>query len=128
MARTHPHTHAAVHHNHGCDPTSLCPPYERQIVWAISGGPERLQPGSEAMEEVAVHRQALLAASHTLLYPPQTPSLHLTCNIRGFNLPSEHHVSSSKFLLAFTHSVLNAHQLQLRCDKGDNPFFSTPTI
>lgn len=46
-------------------PSVTLSPYERQIVRAISGGPERLQPCSGAMEEVAAHRQALLAASHT---------------------------------------------------------------
>lgn len=55
---------------------TLCPPYERQIVRAISEGSERLWPCSEAVEEVAAHRQALLAASHTLL-SPHAHSLHL---------------------------------------------------
>ena len=54
-------------------PSVTLSPYERQIVKAISGGPaERLQPCSGVMEEVAAHRQALLAASHTLLSPPLT--------------------------------------------------------
>lgn len=57
---------------------------------------------SGAMEEVVAHRQALLAASHTLLYPPQAPSLHLTCNMKCFYLPlslMKHHVNLSLHLL-----------------------------
>lgn len=63
---------------------------------------------SGAMEEVVAHRQALLAASHTLLYPPQAPSLQLTCNMKCFYLPPEPYEASRKSVLAFAHSVLSA--------------------
>lgn len=58
-------------------PSVTVSPYERQIVGAISGGPEMLQPCSVVTEEVAAHRQALLATSHTLLSPPH--SLESSC-------------------------------------------------
>lgn len=87
-------------------PSVTLSPYERQIVEAISGGPaERLQPCSGVMEEVAAHRQALLAASHTLLSPPLT---HFLLSIWGFYFPSELYVPTSSHSLAFTVSVLNA--------------------
>lgn len=79
---------------------------------------------SGAMEEVVAHRQALLAASHTLLYPPQAPSLHLTCNMKCFYLPPEPYEASRKSVLAFAHSVLSAPvsttELQLRYSNHSN--------
>lgn len=80
-------------------PSITLSPYERQIVRAISGGAERLQSCSGVMEEVAAHRQALLAASHTLLSPPLIHLLHLAFNLRGFYFPSELYVVSCKPLL-----------------------------
>lgn len=63
-------------------PRATRSPYEKQIVGAISRGPGILQPCSGVIEEVAAHKQALLAASHT-----HTFSLHHTLWIHSsFNL------------------------------------------
>lgn len=121
-AHTHKHTKlqftttTAVTQRHSVPPMKgrLCGLFLEGLKGCCSG----------AMEEVVAHRQALLAASHTLLYPPQAPSLHLTCNMKCFYLPPEPYVASRKCLLAFAHSVLNAPvsttELQLRYSNHSN--------
>lgn len=89
-------------------PSVTLSPYERQIVRAISGGPERLQSCSGAMEEVAAHRQALLAASRTHNHSPPLTRFILLSVWEVSISPSKLDVASCRASLAFTLSVLNA--------------------
>lgn len=60
------------------------------------------------MEEVAAHKQALLATSHTLLSLLHTLSIHPAFSLRRYNFLSQFYAVSCRPSLAFTFSVLNA--------------------
>lgn len=121
-AHTHKHTQSCSSPQPRLWPSVTLSPYERQIVWAISGGPERLLLWSDGGSGCP-QAGAAGSVTHTPLSSPSPlASSHLQYEM--FLFAPEPYEASRKSVLAFAHSVLNAPvsttELQLRYSNHSN--------